>query len=102
MVQNKCLPFCAVFRGMGVDSIPLSKRGERELKPILDDEARQELTERTSTTRTTKGGQIVAAELSRQPCSALVAAQSNPESRDIIQEIVTGRHSSFLRTDFIF
>ena len=32
---------------------------------------------------------------------SLVAAQSNPESREIIQEIVTGRHSSFLRTDFI-
>jgi glyceraldehyde-3-phosphate dehydrogenase (NADP+) len=31
----------------------------------------------------------------------LVAAQSNPESRDIIQEIVTRRHSNFLRTDFI-
>ena len=33
---------------------------------------------------------------------SLVAAQSNPESRDIIQEIVTRRHSNFLRTDFIF
>jgi len=33
---------------------------------------------------------------------SLVAAQSNPESRDIIQEIVTQRHSNFLRTDFIF
>ena len=32
---------------------------------------------------------------------SLVAAQSNPESRDIIQEIVTGRRSNFLRTDFI-
>ena len=32
---------------------------------------------------------------------SLVAAQSNPESRDIIQEIVTRRHSNFLRTDFI-
>jgi glyceraldehyde-3-phosphate dehydrogenase (NADP+) len=33
---------------------------------------------------------------------SLVAAQSNPESRDIIQEIVTRRQSNFLRTDFIF
>jgi glyceraldehyde-3-phosphate dehydrogenase (NADP+) len=33
---------------------------------------------------------------------SLVAAQSNPESRDLIQEIVTQRHSNFLRTDFIF
>jgi len=32
---------------------------------------------------------------------SLVAAQSNPESRDIIQEIVTRRNSNFLRTDFI-
>jgi acyl-CoA reductase-like NAD-dependent aldehyde dehydrogenase len=32
---------------------------------------------------------------------SLVAAQSNPESRDIIQEIVTRRRSNFLRTDFI-
>ena len=32
---------------------------------------------------------------------SLVAAQSNPESREIIQEIVTRRHSNFLRTDFI-
>jgi len=32
---------------------------------------------------------------------SLVAARSNPESRDIIQEIVTGRRSNFLRTDFI-
>ena len=32
---------------------------------------------------------------------SLVAAQSRPESRELIQEIVAGRHSSFLRTDFI-
>jgi hypothetical protein len=32
---------------------------------------------------------------------SLVAARSNPESRDIIQEIVTRRHSNFLRTGFI-
>lgn len=31
----------------------------------------------------------------------LVAAQSNPASRDIIQEIVANRHSNFLRTDYI-
>jgi hypothetical protein len=30
-----------------------------------------------------------------------VAAQANPESRQIIQQIVVGRHSSFLHTDFI-
>ena len=55
---------------MDVDSIPLSKLGEREIKPILDDEARQALTERTSTTRTTRAGKLHAAELSRLPCSA--------------------------------
>lgn len=33
---------------------------------------------------------------------SLVAAESNPESREIIQEIVTRRDSNFLRTDFIF
>jgi hypothetical protein len=43
---------------MDVDSIPLSKLGEREIKAILDDEARQALTGWTSTARTTKGGQI--------------------------------------------
>jgi glyceraldehyde-3-phosphate dehydrogenase (NADP+) len=32
---------------------------------------------------------------------SLVAAQSNPASRDIIQEIVANRHSNFLRTDYI-
>ena len=32
---------------------------------------------------------------------SLVAAQSNPESCDVIQEIVTRRNSNFLRTDFI-
>ncbi len=32
---------------------------------------------------------------------SLVAAQSNPESRQLIQDIVNGRHSSFLHTDFI-
>ncbi len=32
---------------------------------------------------------------------SLVAAQSTPESREIIQQIVNGRHSSFLHTDFI-
>ena len=58
MARNKCLLFCAVFRGMDVDSIPLSKLGEREVNPILDDEVRQALTERASTTRTAKGGQI--------------------------------------------
>ena len=63
---------------MDVDSIPLAKLGEREIKPILDDEARQALTERTSTTRTTKGGQIVAAELSRQPCSAFELFDARP------------------------
>ena len=37
----KCLLFCAVFHGMSVDSIPLSKPGEREIKVILDDYVRQ-------------------------------------------------------------
>jgi glyceraldehyde-3-phosphate dehydrogenase (NADP+) len=32
---------------------------------------------------------------------SLVAAQAGPASRQMIQEIVTGRHSSFLHTDFI-
>jgi glyceraldehyde-3-phosphate dehydrogenase (NADP+) len=32
---------------------------------------------------------------------SLVAAQSNPESHQIIQQIVSGRRSSFLQTDFI-
>jgi glyceraldehyde-3-phosphate dehydrogenase (NADP+) len=32
---------------------------------------------------------------------SLVAAKSEPENRRIIQEIVAGRHSSFLHTDFI-
>ncbi len=32
---------------------------------------------------------------------SLVAAQSNPETRRLIQEIVSGGHSSFLRTDYI-
>ncbi len=32
---------------------------------------------------------------------SLVAAQSSAESRDIIQSIVAGRHSSFLHTDYI-
>ncbi|HNQ88988.1 MAG TPA: NADP-dependent glyceraldehyde-3-phosphate dehydrogenase [Verrucomicrobiota bacterium] len=32
---------------------------------------------------------------------SLVAAQASAESRALIQEIVTGRHSSFLHTDFI-
>jgi glyceraldehyde-3-phosphate dehydrogenase (NADP+) len=32
---------------------------------------------------------------------SLVAAQANPSSRQIIQQIVAGRHSSFLHTDFI-
>lgn len=32
---------------------------------------------------------------------SLVAAQASPESRQLIQEIVIGRHSSFLHTDFI-
>jgi glyceraldehyde-3-phosphate dehydrogenase (NADP+) len=32
---------------------------------------------------------------------SLVAAQSTAESRDLIQRIVAGRHSSFLHTDFI-
>jgi glyceraldehyde-3-phosphate dehydrogenase (NADP+) len=32
---------------------------------------------------------------------SLVAAQANPESRQMIQQIVAGRHSSFLHTDFI-
>jgi glyceraldehyde-3-phosphate dehydrogenase (NADP+) len=31
----------------------------------------------------------------------LVAAESNPANRDLIEKIVTGRHSSFLNTDFI-
>jgi hypothetical protein len=50
-------PFVRFFAEMEVDSIPLSKL-EPEIEPILDGEARQALTERTSTTRTTKGGQI--------------------------------------------
>jgi glyceraldehyde-3-phosphate dehydrogenase (NADP+) len=33
---------------------------------------------------------------------SLVAAQSTPESRQMIQQIVSGRHSSFLHTDYIF
>jgi glyceraldehyde-3-phosphate dehydrogenase (NADP+) len=32
---------------------------------------------------------------------SLVAAQSTPESRQLIQQIVAGRHSSFLHTDYI-
>lgn len=32
---------------------------------------------------------------------SLVAAQGTPDSREMIQEIVAGRHSSFLHTDFI-
>jgi glyceraldehyde-3-phosphate dehydrogenase (NADP+) len=32
---------------------------------------------------------------------SLVAAQSNAASRQLIQQIVTGRHSSFLHTDYI-
>ncbi len=32
---------------------------------------------------------------------SLAAAQSTPESRQIIQQIVSGRHSSFLHTDYI-
>ena len=32
---------------------------------------------------------------------SLVAAQANENSRNIIQDIVTGRHSNFLNTDFI-
>jgi glyceraldehyde-3-phosphate dehydrogenase (NADP+) len=32
---------------------------------------------------------------------SLVAAESNPANRDLIQDIVTGRKSSFLNTDFI-
>ncbi len=31
----------------------------------------------------------------------LVAAESNPANRELIGNIVTGRHSSFLNTDFI-
>ena len=58
MARNRLSPFCEVFRGMDVDPIPLSKLGEREVNPILDDEVRQALTERASTTRTAKGGQI--------------------------------------------
>ena len=48
MVQNKCLPFCAVLRGMGVDSIPLSKRRERLTEDMVEDEVRQPLTEWSS------------------------------------------------------
>ena len=55
MARNRLSPFCVVFRGTDVDSIPLSKLGERETEPILDDEARQALTERTSTTRHDEG-----------------------------------------------
>ncbi|HOW65690.1 MAG TPA: NADP-dependent glyceraldehyde-3-phosphate dehydrogenase [Candidatus Paceibacterota bacterium] len=32
---------------------------------------------------------------------SLVAAQANPDSRQLIQDIVSGRHSSFLHTDFL-
>jgi glyceraldehyde-3-phosphate dehydrogenase (NADP+) len=32
---------------------------------------------------------------------SLVAAQSTPDNRQLIQQIVSGRHSSFLHTDFI-
>lgn len=32
---------------------------------------------------------------------SLVAAQSTPDSRQLIQDIVSGRHSSFLHTDYI-
>lgn len=32
---------------------------------------------------------------------SLVATQADPAGRDLIQDIVTGRHSSFLHTDFI-
>jgi hypothetical protein len=31
----------------------------------------------------------------------LVVARAKPESRQIIQQIVAGRHSSFLHTDYI-
>jgi len=43
---------------MDVDPIPHSKLGERVVNPILDDEVSQVFTERASTTRTAKGGQI--------------------------------------------
>jgi glyceraldehyde-3-phosphate dehydrogenase (NADP+) len=33
---------------------------------------------------------------------SLVAAQTTPENRRLIQDIVSGRHSSFLHTDYIF
>jgi glyceraldehyde-3-phosphate dehydrogenase (NADP+) len=33
---------------------------------------------------------------------SLVAAQSTPESHQLIQDVVSGRHSSFLHTDYIF
>ena len=32
---------------------------------------------------------------------SLVAAQSTPDSRQMIQDIVSGRHSSFLHTDYL-
>jgi glyceraldehyde-3-phosphate dehydrogenase (NADP+) len=32
---------------------------------------------------------------------SLVAAQSTPETRQLIQDIVSGRHSNFLHTDYI-
>ena len=32
---------------------------------------------------------------------SLAASESNPANRDLVQRIVTGRHSSFLNTDFI-
>lgn len=32
---------------------------------------------------------------------SLVAAQATPESRELIREIVAGRHSSFLHTDYL-
>jgi glyceraldehyde-3-phosphate dehydrogenase (NADP+) len=33
---------------------------------------------------------------------SLVAAQSTPDNRQLIQDIVSGRHSSFLHTDYLF
>jgi len=58
VARNRLSPFCEVFRGMDVDPIPHSKLGERVVNLILDDEVSQVFTERASTTRTAKGGQI--------------------------------------------
>ena len=54
MAGNKLTPFCAVFSGDGRDSVALSKRREREVKAILEDDLHQALTSWTGATRRAK------------------------------------------------